>query len=54
MSYFLGFDVAESKLDYALINEQGIEQEYGKVVNEPVAIATFLMSIPGYRHHLRG
>jgi transposase len=47
MSYFLGFDVAKSKLDYALINEQGIEQDYGKVVNEEVAIATFLLTVTG-------
>ena len=47
MSYFLGFDVAKSKLDYALITGQGIEQDHGKVANEPVAIATFLLTMTG-------
>ena len=32
MNYFLGCDVAKSKLDICLINEQGIEQWIGKVV----------------------
>jgi transposase len=47
MSHFLGFDVAKSKLDYSLINEQGIEQCHGKITNEPVAIATFLLTMTG-------
>jgi len=47
MSYFLGFDVAKSKLDYSLINEQGMEQCHGKIANEPVAIATFLLTMTG-------
>jgi transposase len=47
MSYFLGFDVAKSKLDYSLINEQGIEQIYGSVSNEAVAIASLLLTVAG-------
>jgi len=47
MSYFLGFDVAKSKLDYSLINEQGMEQCHAKIANEPVAIATFLLTMTG-------
>src|ERR1019366_6046611 len=35
MTYFLGFDVAKAKLDYSLVNEQGIEQMYGKVAITP-------------------
>lgn len=48
MSYFLGFDAAKAKLDYAFINEQGIELLYGKVVNEELAIATLLLTISGH------
>lgn len=47
MSYFLGFDVAKSKLDYSLINEQGLEQDHGKIANEPAAIASFLLTVTG-------
>lgn len=38
MSYFLGFDAAKVKLDWALVNAQGIELAYGKVANEAAAI----------------
>ena len=47
MTYFLGFDVAKAKLDYALVNEQGIEQIYGKVANNETDIATLLLTIAG-------
>ena len=47
MAYFLGFDVAKLKLDYSLINEQGIELTNGKVANDELAIATLLLSING-------
>jgi transposase len=47
MSYFLGFDAAKLKLDWSLINEQGIELAYGKVGNEEVAIASLLLTISG-------
>ena len=47
MAYFLGFDAAKIKLDWSLINEQGIEQLYGKVANEESAIATLLLTIGG-------
>ena len=45
MTYFLGFDVAKAKLDYSLVNEQGIEQMYGKVANNETDIATSLLTI---------
>src|SRR5665213_4054064 len=47
MSFFLGFDVAKLKLDYSLINEQGLEQASGKVTNDEVAIATLLLTVTG-------
>jgi transposase len=47
MSYFLGIDVAKAKLDWSLVNEQGIEQSGGIVANEPLAIATLLLTITG-------
>jgi hypothetical protein len=39
MTYFLGFDVAKAKLDYSLVDEQGVEQLFGKVANneEPIS-----------------
>ncbi len=47
MAYFLGFDAAKAKLDWSLINEQGIEQAYGKVANDTAAIAGLLLTIGG-------
>lgn len=47
MKYFLGFDVAKAKLDYSLVNEQGIEQFFGKVANNEIDIATLLLSVAG-------
>ena len=48
MNFFLGFDVAKDKLDYSLINEQGIELCSGKVANDEAAIATLLLTISGH------
>lgn len=42
MTYYLGFDVAKAKLDYSLVNEQGIEQTHGKVANTEDAITALL------------
>jgi transposase len=47
MTYFLGFDVAKAKLDYSLVNEQGVEQLFGKVANNEVDIAVLLLSVAG-------
>jgi transposase len=47
MTYFCGFDVAKAKLDWSVVNEQGIEQASGVVVNEAVAIASILLTIGG-------
>ena len=47
MSYFLGLDVSKAKLDYSLINEQGLQQMAGVVVNEETAIATILLTVAG-------
>jgi transposase len=45
--YFLGCDVSKLKLDLSFINAQGIELWTDKVPNEPVAIATFLLTLTG-------
>lgn len=47
MTYFLGFDAAKAKLDYSLVNEQGIELLYGRVANNETDIATMLLTISG-------
>ena len=47
MSYFLGCDVAKTKIDISLINEQGIEQWAGKVPNNTATIAQLLLTIMG-------
>ncbi len=47
MPYYLGLDVSKAKLDYSLINEQGIQQMAGTVANEEEAIATILLTIAG-------
>ena len=47
MTYFLGFDVSKAKLDYSLVNVQGIELVYGKVANAEIDIATLLLSLAG-------
>jgi hypothetical protein len=45
MAYFLGFDAAKRKLDWALVNEQGIEQAHGIVVNDDAVIAELLLAV---------
>lgn len=47
MTYFLGCDVSAAKLDMALLDKQGVEQWHDQVPNEPVAIATFLLTVSG-------
>lgn len=46
-TYWLGFDTAKAKLDYSLINQQGIEQDYGTVANNVAEIACLLLTIGG-------
>lgn len=46
-SYWLGFDTAKVKLDYSLIDAQGIEQTYGLVPNSAYEIAGLLLTIAG-------
>jgi len=46
-TYWLGFDTAKKKLDYSLIDAQGIEQTYGTVPNDVPALATLLLTIAG-------
>jgi len=46
-NYYLGFDTAKAKLDYSLIDVQGIEQTYGTVTNSAVEIVTLLLTIGG-------
>ena len=47
MVYFLGCDVSKRKLDLSLVNEQGVEQWCGQVLNEARDIASKLSSITG-------
>lgn len=47
MIFFLGCDVAKAKLDVSLVNERGIEQWIDIVPNEPLAIATHLLTVQG-------
>lgn len=46
-AYFLGFDTAKVKLDYSLIDAQGIEQDFGAVSNKVMEIATLLLTVSG-------
>jgi transposase len=48
MMYFLGCDVRKSKLDVALINEQGVAQWYDIVSNETDIIAAYLMTVSSH------
>jgi transposase len=45
--YYLGCDVAKSKLDVSLINSHGIEQWFDRLPNEPASLATFLLTLAG-------
>ena len=47
MTFYLGCDVSAVKLDISLVDEQGVEQWHDQVLNEPVAIATFLLTASG-------
>jgi len=46
--YFLGCDVAKSKLDVSLVNEQGVEQWVDKVPNEASKLAESLLAVTGH------
>jgi transposase len=47
MNLFLGCDVSKAKLDMSLVDERGVEQWHDQMPNEPVAIATFLLTVTG-------
>ncbi len=47
MSYFLGCDVSSRKLDFSLIDENGVELWTDKVANVEQDIAEFLLSVTG-------
>lgn len=47
MIFFLGCDVAKAKLDVSLADANGTELWADKITNEPVAIATALLTITG-------
>lgn len=46
-TYWLGFDTAKTKLDYSLIDQQGLEQTYGTVTNATTEIVTLLLTVAG-------
>jgi transposase len=46
-TYWLGLDTAKAKLDYSIINHQGIEQDYGTVTNNVMEIIGLLLTIDG-------
>ena len=46
--YYLGCDVAKAKIDVSLINAQGIEQWADVIVNEPAALAAYLLTLTGH------
>lgn len=46
-TYWLGLDTAKAKLDYSLINTQGIEQIYGTLINNTLEIIELLLTISG-------
>jgi len=48
MNFFLGCDVAKSKLDVSLVNEQGVEQWIDKIPNEAGALTSFLLTVAGH------
>lgn len=47
MTFFLGCDVSKAKLDVSLVDERGALQWHDQLPNEPVAIATFLLTVTG-------
>jgi transposase len=46
-AYYLGFDTAKAKMDYSLIDAQGIEQTFGAVPNSAIALAELVLTIAG-------
>ena len=40
---YVGFDTAKAKLDWSLIDLQGIEQTYGTVPNDAAELMTLLL-----------
>lgn len=46
-THYLGFDTAKAKLDYSLIDAQGIEQLFGVVPNGVIALAELLLAVVG-------
>jgi transposase len=47
MAFYLGCDVSKIKIDVALVDEHGSVLWEDKVVNEPTALATFLLTVTG-------
>lgn len=47
MQFFLGCDTAKTKLDFCLINEQGVAQWTDTIANNTDAIATFILMVAG-------
>jgi transposase len=47
MIFFLGCDIAKTKMDISLVDERGIEQWIDIVANDELAIATVLLTIIG-------
>ncbi len=46
-NYWLGFDTAKAKMDYSLIDAQGLEMDYGTVPNNPTELTQLLLTITG-------
>lgn len=44
-AYYLGFDTAKAKLDYSLIDAQGIERLFGTAPNTVVGLAELLLAV---------
>ena len=47
VAYYVGFDVSKAKLNWSLINHQGIEIAYGIVPNDEAELATLLLTLAG-------
>lgn len=47
MTYFLGCDVSKAKVDVALVNDRGHVLWEDKIVNEPMALAGYLLTVIG-------
>lgn len=46
-TYYVGFDVSKAKLNWSLINNQGIEVAYGIALNDEAELATLLFTLAG-------